>query len=104
MAWEGSTSNGFPANVRRRILRRDPTCRCHGCTACTTAGCTRPSTEADHVIEVADGGSHHETNGQGICHPCHQRKTLAHAIGKRRAKAAARWREPEQHPGHRHGA
>lgn len=97
MAWEGSTSKGFPPAVRRRILQRDPICRCTGCPACRPAPCTRPSTEADHVIEVADGGSHDEANGQGLCQPCHQRKTTAHAAAARRR--ASPTRRPERHPG-----
>ncbi|WP_367262024.1 HNH endonuclease [Pimelobacter simplex] len=34
-----------------------------------------PSTGADPVIPVADGGAHHIDNGQGWCEPCHGAKT-----------------------------
>jgi 5-methylcytosine-specific restriction protein A len=96
MAWEGSTSKGFPPATRRRILQRDPMCTCTGCRACGN-GCTRASTDADHIVEVSDGGSHDEANGQGLCHPCHTSKTTAHAARARR-KASPN-RRPEQHPG-----
>lgn len=55
------------AATRTRILTRDPTCR-----ACALA----PSTEVDHVIR---GGGEHDGNLQGLCGPCHARKTSAEA-------------------------
>ena len=96
MAWNGTTgSRGFPAAARRRILDRDPICRCTGCDTCGRTGCTRPSTQADHVVAITDGGSQHESNGQGLCKPCHDRKTGA-AIHAKRPRQA---RGTEQHPG-----
>lgn len=33
---------------------------------------------ADHVLPVALGGALHDpANGQGLCYPCHEAKTLA---------------------------
>jgi len=86
-AWAGSKSRGFPPAVRRAILKRDPYCPCGA-----------PSTEADHIIEAADGGTHDANNGRGMCHPCHLAKTLAHATAARRARPTAT-RTPEPHPG-----
>lgn len=83
----------FPPAVRRAILRRDPVCRACG---------QRPSTEADHVIAWAEGGTHTVANGQGLCKPCHAAKTKAEAQrGYRRwQERRPRQRRPaEKHPG-----
>lgn len=60
-------------------------------------GCTIRATEADHVIEVSDGGPQFAVhNGQGACTSCHRVKTAKHA----RAKQVARTRRaPQRHPG-----
>lgn len=70
--WTGSHSRGFPASTRRRILQRDPQCPCGA-----------PATEADHIVPVAHGGTHDETNGQGLCHDCHRTKTLTESHANR---------------------
>jgi 5-methylcytosine-specific restriction protein A len=87
-AWSGSHSRGFPTRTRIRILRRDPICR-----ACLSA----PSVEADHIIPKAEGGTDDESNGQGLCEPCHTAKTkaeIARARGRRSTK-----RPTDRHPG-----
>jgi 5-methylcytosine-specific restriction enzyme A len=100
-AWEGSHSQGFTRWQRAAILRRDPVCKCAGCKHCTTTGCTSPSTQADHITPVAEHGSNHTANGQGLCTPCHSVKTAAEtARGAARARAQRpRQRPPERHPG-----
>lgn len=85
--WAGSHSHGFTKKQRARILRRHPTCR----------HCGAPSTEADHIVPVAQGGTNDDTNGQGLCHPCHTAKTQAEAHAARTATPRQRPREP--HPG-----
>jgi hypothetical protein len=102
--WAGATSTGFPPATRRHILERDPVCRCRGCTRCTPdVGCTRRSTEANHIVRPADGGTHHPTNGEGLCSPCHLRLTLAQAAAGR-ARRPGRRRPPPPHPGLRQPA
>lgn len=96
--WQGSHSRGFPTATRRLILERDPICRCPGCKHCTTPGCTRPSTEADHIIPVADRGTHHPDNGRGMCKRCHLAATLTHAT-LARARTPRLARDSEPHPG-----
>lgn len=54
---------------RRRILRRDPTCKL------AYPGCTITSTICDHVRALALGGSDTDNNCQGVCSHCHRIKT-----------------------------
>ena len=60
------------------VLRRDPIC-----VACNRA----PSSTADHVLPLEDGGTWELTNGQGLCTSCHSVKT-AEDVKKRRLKQA----------------
>ena len=66
-SWSGNRT-GFSTAIRRRILNRDH----HQCTTCGA-----PATTADHVLPVAEGGTHDEDNGQALCDPCHDAKTRA---------------------------
>src|SRR5689334_17344662 len=84
--------------ARERTLRKHPTCHCPGCPACTTRGCTKPSTEDDHVVPWFEGGTDADHNHQGMCSPCHSIKTKAEAA-RARARAPKARRKPEQHPG-----
>jgi 5-methylcytosine-specific restriction enzyme A len=90
--WAGSNRRArLPDDWHQRratVIERDPTCRlrivCHGA----------PSTEADHIQA---GDDHRLTNLQGVCLPCHARKSSGEGH-------AARYRNPrrrptEQHPG-----
>lgn len=89
-----AASHAFPPATRARILTRDPICRCRGCKW-HLSPCTKRSTEADHILEAADGGSDHEDNGQGLCKACHAQKTAAHAN-------ATRWQTTARRPAERH--
>lgn len=51
--------------LRKYYLSKHPVC----------VRCGRPATEVDHIIPLADGGTHHEDNLQPLCKPCHSRKT-----------------------------
>ena len=91
MAWQGTRGKQLPKNwatIRKRILRRDPTCSI--CRA-------RPSVEVDHIQR---GDNHHPSNLRGVCAPCHQRKSSQEGA---RAKAARynqlKYRKPAKHPG-----
>lgn len=93
--WAGHRA--FPDAVRRRILRRDPTCR--GCRV-------RPSVQADHIVPVTEARRRgwtqeridHPDNGQGLCHDCHAAKTRREQAAGR-ARRAGRKRPPMRHPG-----
>jgi 5-methylcytosine-specific restriction protein A len=74
--WVGgqpSSSYAGWARLRARVLAEEPRCACGA-----------PSTEVDHVVALAFGGSHARTNLRGICSSCHRRKT---AEDSRRGKA-----------------
>lgn len=52
---------------RLRVLARDPIC-----VNCQAA----QATEADHIMPIARGGARLDLdNGQGLCKPCHSKKT-----------------------------
>lgn len=63
------------------ILARDPVCKVCG---------RRPASAVDHVKPKSQGGEEYdEANLQGICKPCHTRKTAREAAeGRRRKKTA----------------
>ncbi|MCI0423644.1 MAG: HNH endonuclease [Acidobacteria bacterium] len=69
-AQRGTTAErGYGGHHRRwrlLVLHRDPICK-----SCGLA----PSAEADHIKPLRDGGDWSLENGQGLCKPCHTRKT-----------------------------
>lgn len=71
-------SGGARAKFRAAVLAAAD----HECAMCGGV-----ATEADHIIEVSDGGSPTDpNNGQALCRSCHQFKTQQ----ARRARAARR--------------
>jgi 5-methylcytosine-specific restriction endonuclease McrA len=86
-SWSG-TRHSFPEPIRAQILAAHPVCRACG---------LRPSTEADHIVPVAEGGTDAVTNGQGLCTTCHAEKTKQEqARGMQRRSLH---RTPAPHPG-----
>jgi len=59
--------------TRTRVLARDP--------VCCVAGCGQPSTDVDHVVPRAAGGSDDDSNLRGLCHRHHSAKTAARDRG-----------------------
>lgn len=58
--------------VRQQILNRDPLCR-----SCRRAA----SREVDHIRPTAQGGAAFDpANLQGLCTPCHSRKTATEVL------------------------
>lgn len=64
--------------LRKLILHRDPVCKVCG---------VAPSTAVDHVRPLAEAGDNAMENLQGICGPCHDRKSAAEAVRARRLRS-----------------
>lgn len=87
--WTGN-GTGLTRTQRDAALARDHnTCRT----------CGHPATEVDHIINVAQGGTHHPDNLQALCTPCHRAKTETEALAARRRANAVRYHPREKHPG-----
>ena len=75
----GSDRGGRPWRRKRKaILERDN----YLCQQCIREAIVSQATEVDHIINRAQGGTDEAHNLEGICVPCHKRKTA------REAKAA----------------
>ena len=62
-------TDGPSAEVRIRVYKRDR----FMCTYCGAPG-TEAELEVDHIIAVANGGSHHISNLTTACRKCNQKK------------------------------
>jgi 5-methylcytosine-specific restriction enzyme A len=55
---------------------------------CAVPTCNRPTQDIDHIVPLSEGGAPFDrANVQGLCKPCHGRKTKA---DRARRRAAAR--------------
>lgn len=73
---------------RARLFRRQPLCR-----ICEQQGRIAPATIRDHIVPLAEGGSEHESNTQGLCANCHKDKTLQESRrGRLRASEGSPWK------------
>lgn len=95
----------WPVTVKR-ILKRDPVCKCPGCIKCAApmpgmslhGRCIRASHDVDHVD---DRDNHKDTNLRGLCAPCHAKRSSDQGNAAKAAKAAPQqFGQPaEPHPG-----
>lgn len=86
--WTGHTP--LPQPVKAAIRARDR----NSCQACG-----QPGHHVDHIIPLAEGGTHDPHNLQLLCTPCHNAKTRTEATrGKQRRTQRAR-HPREAHPG-----
>lgn len=66
----GAGRGGRPwRRLKEKIHLRD-NWTCQHCHRVTT------QLELDHIVNVAQGGTDHESNLQSLCPPCHKDKTL----------------------------
>lgn len=56
--------------IRKIYLSANPLC-----VKCEKDNKIVPATEVDHIMPLKRGGTNEETNLQGLCKPCHSRKT-----------------------------
>lgn len=99
MAWETSDrKDRLPPNWAQ--LRAATKARAKGkCQANPhVPGCGGWGRDADHITP---GDDHNLDNLQWLSGPCHRAKTAREAAARNRARAAARNRPQEQHPGRR---
>lgn len=90
MGWETSDRRDdlpswWPVTVRR-IKKRDPVCRCPGCSKCTPVPggpCGRATEEVDHLGARTD---HRDVMLLGKCRPCHGRKSSVEGNAAQAAK------------------
>ena len=64
---------------RKRWLRENPLC-----VHCQAQGRVRAATELDHIVPLSRGGAEDESNLAGLCHQCHELKSLAEKGHKKR--------------------
>lgn len=77
-AWGTSERSGIkPPNYR--TLRRQVFADQHG--LCAWPGCVDLAEELDHIVPLAQGGTHERSNLQGLCVEHHREKTLAERDG-----------------------
>ena len=65
---------------------------------CQACGSERPL-EVDHIVNVAEGGTHELDNLQALCHPCHSIKTKAEQRRGHERRKTRRKQRSEPHPG-----
>lgn len=87
----GYRQPGDWAALRAKVLRDQG----HRCYLCGSDAVT-----VDHVIPVAEGGTHAMTNLAAICGRCHNVKTeqeRRRGLARRKPRGSQK-RQPEQHP------
>ena len=79
-AWASTTTSSTQRYGRHwralseQVRREEPLCR-----VCLREGRTALSTNADHIKPKGEGGTDERHNLQGLCTPCHNRKTAQEA-------------------------
>ncbi|QFG11612.1 HNH endonuclease [Mycobacterium phage BogosyJay] len=97
MSWADSDRrHNLPADWEQRRLQIlvDADWRCE----IKMAGCTSVATDVDHIKR---GNDHSYGNLRAACGWCHDRKSSAEGVARRRELKARRKRPPERHPGQR---
>lgn len=97
MVWQnGGRGSNIPDSTKRIVRARQNNC----CAGHDASVCTGLIDEFDHVINVKSLGidrsqANHPDLLQGLCKPCHKKKTQAEA----QAGRTKHLRTPPQHPG-----
>lgn len=60
---------------RAQVLAEEPLCR-----QCLKEGRTSATQKVDHITPLAWGGSDDRSNKQGLCDPCHDKKSATERI------------------------
>ena len=88
-AWENKSEKSLSRmGGRARQRARDQLFQSNPlCVHCEREGITRLATERDHIIPLAEGGTEHPSNTQGLCKECHQAKTQQESMRARVGRA-----------------
>lgn len=94
----GSARAGSAEHKRwaRAVKQRDGY-QCQECGYQGTPG--KGDVEADHITNVAAGGTYDLDNGVTLCRACHAPKSRREGLAARHAKTARGRIPPEPHPG-----
>lgn len=85
----GRYTGGFPSKVKRQAQRALP-------RMCSVCGRSDVALLLDHIVPIAEGGSHALANAQWMCRPHHDQKT---ATERARGQARRDTKRPaETHP------
>lgn len=66
---------------RAQVVAEEPLCR-----MCLARGIESPTEEVDHIVPLSRGGTDKRSNKQGLCVPCHRKKTAAEDAARRRSR------------------
>ena len=61
--------------MRAELFTRNPLC-----VECERQGRVTLATQRDHIVSLEEGGKDDDTNVQGLCHACHDVKSLAERL------------------------
>lgn len=68
--------------ARARLFSANPLC-----VECEKHGRVQLATQRDHIVSLGDGGADDDSNVQGLCHDCHEEKSLGERLrAQRRAR------------------
>jgi 5-methylcytosine-specific restriction enzyme A len=89
--WTGTRIVPGDWKRRRKVILRRASGHCETCGA-------GGKLEVDHIVNVAEGGTHELTNLQALCLACHAAKTKAEQR-RGHARRSQRVNAREPHPG-----
>ena len=78
IVWEKRDYDKLRLRGRKAVERRKRWLYAHPlCVTCEAQGRVRAAVELDHIIPLSKGGADDESNLAGLCHLCHELKSLA---------------------------
>lgn len=81
------------AAMRVRRVEANPIC-----AECAALGLVEPTTEIDHIVPIAFGGTDTDDNVQGLCTPCHAAKSALEQAGQEAGATHPTWLKPSRVP------
>lgn len=94
--WQGTRRMPADWHKRKAITKRNANNQCQAIDNNTR--CSLPGTEVDHIVPLAEGGTHDLSNLALLCKEHHRAKSKAEWLRGIKRQPRER-REPEKHPG-----